>query len=124
MFAQGNCAEEPNVGPWQLAGATLAQRSPGQCVLVTDVPLLSSTAENLWLHNLLIRHQVSERPNASSPTMVTVDGQDPAALWLTHVTFQGQGMYSEDNEEGCMALYAENPVYMEGDASWLHNCCT
>jgi hypothetical protein len=84
-------------------------------VLLTDAPLLASTAGNLWLHNLLLRHQGSERGNAAPPTMVAVGGAGPAALWLTHVTFQGQGTYEENNAKGCKALRAEHPVYMEGE---------
>lgn len=100
----------------KIEGESLAVRAPNQCVLVTDLPLLGSTAEHLWLHNLLIRHQVSDREGSAAPTMLAVQGA-AEGLWLTHVTVQGQGNYDSELQEGCMALLAEQPVYMEGALS-------
>lgn len=110
---QGNCAEEPKPSSWNLSGEELVTRSPVQCVLVTDIALLKSTAENFWLHNLFIRHQVSGREGSAAPRLLSV--KSPAeGLWMTHVTAQGQGIYEQQNGEGCKFVDAERPVYMEG----------
>jgi hypothetical protein len=82
---QGNCSSEPS-GSFNISGTDIEMRSPGQCVLITDVRLLRAQ-QFLWLDNLYIRHRATERTDDSS--LLDCLGSS-CNMWITTVTIQGE----------------------------------
>ena len=102
-----------------LSGPPLRTNVPGQCVIVTDV-MLMDVSENLWLHNLHIRHHSSARSNTSS----VIDCLGDCSLWMTDVPIQGDG--SRDPLFGGLYIYG-GQVYAQGASfkkifqrNWIH----
>jgi hypothetical protein len=94
---QGNCTDEPDATLLGvLSGAPLAERLPGQCVIVTDVRWLQ-TAEGLWLDSLLIRHQTGAAREARNQLLIC---ESVCKLWMTDVTLQGDGQAKEKSSSG------------------------
>lgn len=85
---QGNCSMEPYAYGLSLSNeAPLADRSPGQCVLVTNSHVLH-VQQKLWIDNIYIRQGQTRGVELYSLVMCqSVD----CNLWLTSVTMQGSG---------------------------------
>lgn len=89
--------------------APLVSPLPGQCVLFTDVNLLTSD-QNLWLDNLYIRHHSTARTDTGH--VVGCYSKD-CNLWMTSVTLQGDGVSDPWAQASGMAIVA-GQVYAEG----------
>lgn len=106
LSIQGRCDLEPKSS---LAAplsdvAELAPFKPSQCLVVTDLDLMTVKHRSAWLDNLYIRLRRSDR--SSTPLLVTVAA--PGELYLTNVTLQG------DSVGPCQALAARSRVLMQG----------
>ena len=109
---QGNCKSQPSAAELGLAGtAGLQDWQAGQCVIVTDVRLMS-VFQNLWLHGLYIRHHATTRTGTESWSVVWCGSKD-CNLWMTDVTIQGDG--SKDSGKGALHV-SGGQVYAEGVA--------
>lgn len=106
---QGNCLEAPSSSNIALyiADSLLKDWRPGQCVIVTDVRLMS-VYSSIWLHKLYIRHHSTTRSDTMS---VIWCGTEDCNLWMTDVTLQGDG--AEDPELGGLDA-SGGQVYAEG----------
>lgn len=85
---QGNCSSEPaaiDLGLYDTP--SLQDWQTGQCVVVTDVHFMR-VEQNLWLHRLYIRHQLTNRTQYA-PVMMCIT--EFCNLWMTYVTMQGFG---------------------------------
>ena len=83
--------------------AELAPIKPSQCLIVTDIDLLTVRHRSVWLDNLYLRLRRSER--SPTPLLVTVD--PPGELYMTNVTMQG------DSVGPCQALVARSPTLLQ-----------
>lgn len=104
---QGNCTETPSPTDLGLLGTTLQDWKIGQCVLAIDNRLIS-VQQNLWLDRLYIRHRRTLR---SQTNKVVWCGELVCNLWLTNVTFQGDGV--NDPAAGALDVLGGS-VYAEG----------
>jgi hypothetical protein len=92
---QGNCSTEPDAAALGLPRDPIVYISMSrQCVVVTDVMLLSPE-HDLWLHNLYIRHHRTSRTDSTRRTgtqsVVGCFSQD-CKLWMISVKLQGDDM--------------------------------
>jgi hypothetical protein len=82
---QGNCWSEPSFVARGLPGPDLVTRKPGQCVLVTDLRLLTVT-KNVVLESLYLRSHETMRTETVS--LLDCIGSR-CNMWLRSVTLQG-----------------------------------
>jgi hypothetical protein len=104
---QGNCASKPSSSALGLSGNDLSLHNPGQCVVVTDVYLMTLQHE-MWLDNLYIRRRSSDR--TSKAGLFGCFGKF-CKLWLTSVTFLGD---TAQRLAGGALDVAGGQVYAEG----------
>lgn len=106
---QGNCtdAKEPQ---FEVEGAPLVPRKPGQCVILADTDLLTPGAGRLWVHNLYIRHKASQR--GDHVMLMFIAKNMYGQLWMTSCTLQGTGQYV--GTAGAYGLYTHGQAYVEG----------
>lgn len=108
---QGNCSQEVSTTVLGLSGSPLLDRLPGQCVIVTDVHLVS-VKQNFWMHGLYIRHHRTARTQTDN--VVVWCGTEDCNLWLTSVTVQGDG--TDDPSRGGLEVNG-GQLYAEGATS-------
>jgi hypothetical protein len=102
---QGNCTLDPVTMDLSLTGpAELVSRSPQQCILVTDIQVLSAQ-QSLWLNNLYIRFSATNR---TQETFLLDCLGSNCNLWLNSITLQGQvaQLYDERPEQEFHAAVA------------------
>lgn len=87
---QGNCSTEVAFTP-SGTHAPIASPLPGQCLIVTDHPLLEVTV-NLWLDALYIRHQTTARTATNTAYSLLRCESVYCNLWMTSVALQGDGI--------------------------------
>lgn len=86
---QGNCQDSTTAADLDLTGvAPLDTLNPGQCVILTDINLMTPKQE-MWLHNLYIRRHSTIRSDDNGSIIQCVS--DDCKMWLTEVTLQGDG---------------------------------
>eukprot|EP00892_Ulva_mutabilis_P000483 jgi/Ulvmu1/10435/UM062_0032.1 len=83
--------------------ADLAPLKPAQCLIVTDIDLMTVQHRSVWLDNVYLRLRRSQR--SATPLMVTVD--PPGELYMTNVTMQG------DSVGPCQALVVRSPALLQ-----------
>lgn len=77
---------------------------PSQCLIVTDIDLVTVKHRSVWLDNLYFRLRRTDQ--SRTPLLVTVDA--PGELYLTNVTMQG------DSVGPCQALVSRSLALMQG----------
>lgn len=104
---QGNCTSDPTTALKNASRLSLTNVRQGSCVIVTDVRFLE-VYQNLWLDSLHFSHVNTRRTDTSA---VLWCGSQACNLWITNVTFQGQGR--NDPPNGALAV-SGGQVYAEG----------
>jgi hypothetical protein len=88
---QGNCTDELAAhhlaATLQLAGPSLLPIKQHQCLLVVDHDALYLQASSLWLDNIYFR----VRSNSTYDAPILISARSAARIWVTNVTFQGDG---------------------------------
>lgn len=107
---QGNCNSPPDaeVLGIDVTNTGLGDWRTGQCVVVTNGPLLFAT-QNLWLHNMYIRHQGKD----VFDSVLRCVGEG-CSLWMTDVTIQSDG--AEESNHGVLSVNGGH-MYGEGVTS-------
>eukprot|EP00892_Ulva_mutabilis_P011349 jgi/Ulvmu1/8587/UM045_0030.1 len=109
---RGNCSTVVDASQFQLDdGAALRPLAEGQCLIVSDGDMLQISQGRLWIDNLYVRVQRTDRNTA--PTLLsiaTAGGQ----LWLTRSTLQGDGSIETFQGSTGLATGTAGKVYAQG----------
>jgi hypothetical protein len=102
---QGNCLASP---PASNSSRPLAALDPGQCVLTTDVSILSwiglPAQQVVWLHGLYFYIPGDSSNDTAAALYWDPLEQEKSRLYMTHITIQGGGW----------AFISNGTVYMQG----------
>ena len=119
---QGRCSATPGES-LEITGTPLREVLPGQCVLVTDRPLLAQYFGRLWLDNIYIRLQ----PSKTTPAVLRAAesaSDNGAEMWVTRTTIQGDGSVAEGLDgaepQALMGIHSRSLVYAHG--AFLSSC--
>ena len=110
---QGDCSDAPRP-QWEVRGVPLVPLTQAQCLLVTGATIFRLGAGRLWMHNLYLRHTLTQ---VSDPVVWLVRWsyrltQVEAHLWMTSCTLQGHGQY--ETGFGACGLFISSKAYVEG----------
>jgi hypothetical protein len=89
---QGNCTSPVSAVALGLSGLDLIPRKQAQCVLVTDVQLMSLGRQNLWMDNLYIRYHMTNQSRSPYATeeedswSLVECSSSECNLWITSTT--------------------------------------
>lgn len=111
---QGRCGQagEPSFN-LNATHAPLRNLLPNQCVLLANERLLEVSGGNLWLDALYFRYPEAAEAGVSGTRFVDVYRSD-TDVFMTSVTFQGNGDGDEDCGVCAMSVFEGANVYAEG----------
>jgi hypothetical protein len=111
---QGACAPSAESVPQSL--------KPGQCIIDTPSDLFFISAfQNVWLHNLFLRHRPDSEGRWASNTLIRSNGTN---LYLTNVAMEGSGLEYDGPSFEHGVRVASSRIFALGVAHHARRICS